>query len=228
MSPKVADPEIRSALIEAAARLLASEGPSALSTRRLAAEVGTSTMAVYTHFGGMDELHRAVRREGFERLMGYLDSVPRTRDPVADLCALGWAYCFNAIANPHLYRAIFLEAPIDDAEGAIGRPTFEQLITTVTRCIQAGRFRRADPESLAIQLWTAAHGMICAVLAHALSIEQIIEHFSAMARNLYVGFGDDPKTALRSINRARNRMQPPASTTPVIAINHEGSEGASQ
>jgi AcrR family transcriptional regulator len=223
MSPKVADPEVRSALIEAAARLLASEGPSALSTRRLAGEVGTSTMAVYTHFGGMDELHRAVTREGFQRLMDYLESVPRTRDPVADLCALGWAYCFNAIANPHLYRAIFLEAPIDEAEGAIGRPTFEQLIATVARCIEAGRFQAKDPESLAIQLWTAAHGMICAVLAGALSIEQITEHFSAMARNLYVGFGDDPKRAQRSISRARERMQPPPSTAPAIEVDHERS-----
>ncbi len=208
MSPKSADPDVRRALIEASARLLAKEGPAALSTRRLATEVGTSTMSVYTHFGGMDELQRAVREEGFQRLTSYLESVPTTRDPVADLSALGWAYCFNAIANPHLYRAIFLEAPIDERDGAIGRPTFEQLIKTVGRCIEAGRFQRADPESLAIQLWTAAHGMICAVFAHVLTLEEITEHFSAMARNLYVGFGDDSSAALRSIERARRRMQP--------------------
>jgi AcrR family transcriptional regulator len=210
MSPKVADPEMRSVLIETAAQLLSKKGPTALSTRRLASEVGTSTMAVYTHFGGMDELRRAVREEGFQRLMSYLESVPTTRDPVADLSALGWAYCFNALANPHLYRAIFLEAPSDDSEGTIGRPTFEQLISAVTRCVDAGRFGPADSESLAVQLWTAAHGMICAVLAHVLSLEEIIEHFSAMARNLYVGFGDDPDTAQRSIDRAQRRMQPAA------------------
>jgi AcrR family transcriptional regulator len=208
MSPKAADPDVRRALIEVSARLLAKEGPSALSTRRLATEVGTSTMAVYTHFGGMEELHRAVREEGFQRLMDHLRSVPTTRDPVADLSALGWAYCFNAVANPHLYRAIFLEVPVGEGESTIGRPTFEHLIDTVARCIQAGRFRPADSESLAIQLWTAAHGMICAVFAHVLTLEQITEHFSAMARNLYVGFGDDPAAALRSIKRARQRMQP--------------------
>ena len=212
MSPKLADPEVRTALIETAARLLAKEGPTALSTRRLANELGTSTMAVYTHFGGMDELHQAVRQEGFQRLMDYLQSVPRTRDPVADLSALGWAYCFNAVVNPHLYRAIFLEAPADEGD-SVGRPTFEQLITTIDRCIEAGRFAAADPESLAIQLWTAAHGMICAVLAHTLSIEQITEHFSAMARNLYVGFGDDPQKAQRSIARAQRRMQAHAPTS---------------
>ena len=59
---------LRPALIEAAARLIATEGASGLTLRRVADAVGTSTMAIYTHFGGMPELRRAVRREGFARL----------------------------------------------------------------------------------------------------------------------------------------------------------------
>jgi len=211
MSPKAADPKVRAALIEAAARLLARGGPPALTTRRLAEEVGTSTMALYTYFGGMEELRHAVRVEGFERLLGHLRSVPTTRDPVADLTALGWAYCFNALANPHLYRAIFLEAPGRE-EDPVGGVTFEQLLTGVTRCMDAGRFQTADADSLATQLWTAAHGMICAVLAGILTLEQVTGQLPAMALNLYVGFGDDARAARRSIERARRRMQPAART----------------
>jgi AcrR family transcriptional regulator len=225
MSPKTADGEIRQALIETAARILAKEGPTALSTRRLAAEVGTSTMALYTHFGGMEQLRSAIRHEGFARLMRFLESVPTTRDPVADLSALGWAYCFNALANPHLYRAIFLEAPAED-DVAVGRATFEQLISALDRCIDAGRFAPADPESLATQLWTAAHGMICAVLAHVLSIPEVIEQFSAMARNLYVGFGDDPARARRSIARAQRRMQTARGAAPPTPSAHLSAGGA--
>lgn len=210
VSPKVADPEVREALIDAAAGLLVREGPAALTTRRLAAEVGTSTMAVYTHFGGMDGLRRDLRKEGFARLTGYFDSVPVTRDPVADLSALGWAYCFNAVANPRLYRAVFLEAPIDAEDEAVGRAAVQQPIDTVARCIEAGRFRPADPESLGIQLWAASHGMITGVLARLLTLEEVIEHFSAMGVNLYVGFGDDRKRAERSIERAQRRMEPEA------------------
>jgi AcrR family transcriptional regulator len=212
VSPKVADPEVREALIETAAGLLAGEGPAALSTRRLAAELGTSTMAVYTHFGGMDGLHRAVREEGFARLTGYFDSVTTTRDPVADLAALGWAYCFNAVANPQLYRAVFLEPPLDSADEAIGAAAVQQPIDTVARCIEAGRFAPADPESLAVQTWAAAHGMITAVLAQLLTIEDVIEHFSAMGANLFVGFGDDRRRADRSIQRAQQRMREKAPT----------------
>ena len=206
MSPKVADPKVRASLIETAAALLAREGPTSLSTRRLAAELGTSTMAVYTHFGGMDGLHRAVREEGFARLTGYFDSVTASRDPVADLAALGWAYCFNAVANPQLYRAVFLEPPIDSADQAVGAAAVQQPIDTVARCIDAGRFAPADPESLALQTWTAAHGMITAVLARLLTIEDVIEHFSAMGVNLFVGFGDDRRRAERSIERAQRLM----------------------
>jgi len=42
-----------------------------VSARRLARELGTSTMVVYTHFGGMDELSRQVMRP-----VGSKDSEP--------------------------------------------------------------------------------------------------------------------------------------------------------
>src|SRR5687768_10488279 len=114
MSPKAADPKVRTSLIDAAARLLAEEGPHALTTRRLATEVGTSTMAVYTYFSGMDELRHAVRVEGFDRLAGYLERVaPDPDDPMVELRQLGAAYITNAFVNPHLYRFMFMEKPSD-------------------------------------------------------------------------------------------------------------------
>jgi AcrR family transcriptional regulator len=207
MSPRVADQEIRDALLDAAAELLVREGATALTTRRLAGEVGTSTMAVYTHFGGMEGLRRAVRREGFARLTDYFDDVQATEDPVADLSALGWAYCFNAVANPQLYRAVFLEAPIDEEDVALGRAAVQYPIDTVARCIEAGRFNPADPESVAIQLWVAGHGMVTGLLARLLTLEQVIENFSDLGCNLYVGFGDDAERARRSIEHAEQRMR---------------------
>ena len=56
------DPHLRERTINTAARLLATEG--GISARRLARELGTS-MVVYTHFGGMDELTRHVMRRVF-------------------------------------------------------------------------------------------------------------------------------------------------------------------
>ena len=64
--PRTADPGVRVALVERAAEMLARR--EVVTLRALVDSVGTSTMAVYTHFGGMAGLWRAVRQEGFTRL----------------------------------------------------------------------------------------------------------------------------------------------------------------
>src|SRR5436309_15180812 len=103
------DSGLRDALMESAGHLIATEGPTRLTLRRLAEAVGTSTMAIYTHFGGMPELRRAVRREGFARLTARLAGVARADDPLADLARIGHAYYENATTNPDLYRIVFME-----------------------------------------------------------------------------------------------------------------------
>ncbi|MCU1352735.1 MAG: TetR family transcriptional regulator [Acidimicrobiales bacterium] len=168
--PRTADPSVRTGLVEAAARLIATEGPSALSTRRLASEVGVSTMAVYTHFGGMDELVRAVVHAAFDRLAAEMAAAPRSDDPLADLGALGVAYRRNALTDPNLYLAMFGPHPPlpyepTDADRVHGLSTFATLVDAVRRCIDAGALRPGDPEQMASQLWAAAHGAVMLELA---------------------------------------------------------------
>lgn len=163
-------PDIKQRLIEAAAQLLADEGPGGLSTRRLAAEVGTSTMAVYTHFGGLPELVRAVVGEGFARLAAHLTAVPETDDPLADLAALGQAYRANALDNPNLYAVMFGSASLGgyrlhDDELDEGRYTYEVLVAAAQRTIDAGIFKPADANAIAAQLWAATHGFVMLELA---------------------------------------------------------------
>ena len=83
------------------------KAPSAVTARRLATEVGASTMAVYTHFGSMDELLVGLWRLGFARFGAALDGPSVTGDPVADWVAQGWAYRRFAHHNQHLYRVMF-------------------------------------------------------------------------------------------------------------------------
>jgi AcrR family transcriptional regulator len=193
------DPAVRIALIEAAARLIDEEGSASLTARRLAAEVGASTTAVYTHFGGMEALRRTLRIEGFKRLAGYMSEVRRTQDPIADLAALGAAYCRNGLANPHLYRVMFLETPLDEADGAVGLESFEVVASTVERSVAAGRIRHTDPWALAIQVWLICHGMVAAVLADMLSPTDLVTYLSETSCSLLTGLGDDSHAAKRSV-----------------------------
>src|SRR5436190_2939897 len=130
---------MRPALIEAAARLIATEGAAGLTLRRVTEEVGTSTMAVYTHFGGMPELRQSVRREGFARLAERLARVDESDDPVAELAMLGIAYNANATSNPHMYRAMHVGLPLDEDDAGAQTATVNVLTAAVRRCIAAGR-----------------------------------------------------------------------------------------
>jgi AcrR family transcriptional regulator len=202
VSPRVADPAVRTALLEAAARLIATEGSAGLTLRRVADEVGTSTMAVYTHFGGMQNLRQEVRREGFARLRAHLDGVRPGGDPLADLARLGWAYHDNALENPNLYRAMFMDSA-EPAPDGIGLDTFEQLVTGVDRCLAAGRFRAADPYGLALQLWSMAHGVIALQLSGLLDASLAVDTLEAGWRHLCAAFGDDPPATDQSFISAR-------------------------
>lgn len=207
MSPRAADESIRLELMEAAARILARNGPDALTTRRLASEVRTSTMAIYTHFAGMDDLRRAIRLEWFARLAAQLASIPRSADPVADLAAQGWAYFFSAIENEHLFRATVRD-PFDDPLVAMRlAESFQVLVDSVQRCTEAGRLSPGDPFARALQMWMMGNGALVACLGGFIKIDDAIGHFFEMALSLLTTYGDDPDAARASIERGRKRME---------------------
>lgn len=170
VSPRTSEPAVRERLLETAAELITEEGPAALSTRRLAQEVGTSTMAVYTHFGGLPQLVRAVVSEGFARLAEHLAAVPMTDDPLADLAELGVAYRANAHDNPHLYAVMFGSASLGGYrltrdELAEGRYTFDMLVAGTQRVMDAGIWKAGDAEAVVGQLWCSLHGFVMLELA---------------------------------------------------------------
>jgi AcrR family transcriptional regulator len=207
---------LRLELIEAAARLIAAEGAKGLTLRRVADAVGTSTMAIYTHFGGMPELRHAVRQEGFSRLAAHMGVVEQTDDPVADLAFLGLAYFQNATDNRDLYRAMFMEQPLDAEEAEIGLDTFEILVGGVERCITDGRFRRADAEGVATQLWALAHGVVTLEIAGIIDPGRALHAFGSASLNLFTGYGVERGAARRSLADALARSQ------ETVAKSHTG------
>ncbi|PYC76554.1 TetR/AcrR family transcriptional regulator [Micromonospora arborensis] len=193
---------MRTMLVEAAARVLAEEGAAALTSRRLAAEIGSSTMVVFSRFQSMAEIHWAVREEGFARLNARLDALTASDDPVADLVAAGAVFFNSGLANPHLYKAMFIDRPPEDDN--LGTETFERLVALIQRCVAAGRFSAAQ-ESLvpvwAAQLWSMRHGLVTMTVAELLPSEQARFVLDDMAYRLLVGYGDDPGRAKLSIEQ---------------------------
>jgi AcrR family transcriptional regulator len=165
VSEEPTDTDVRRRLIEVAADILSEDGPAALSARRLARDAGTSTMAVYTHFGGMPALVRAVVAEGFARLYARVAEVEQTDDPLMDLIASSAAYRAHALADPHLFSVMFGSASLGQyrlttEELEVGLAAFDQLAAIVARVMAAGAIRQGDPRAVAGQFWAALHGYV--------------------------------------------------------------------
>jgi AcrR family transcriptional regulator len=81
--------ETREALLDAAERIVESEGPQALTVRGVADAVDTSSRAVYSLFGSKDGLVVALGQRAFQMLGARIEALPRTGDPAADLVEAG-------------------------------------------------------------------------------------------------------------------------------------------
>lgn len=100
--------DLSRALIDAARRVLETEGPGALSLRAVAREAGVSPAAPYHHFKDKGDLLDAVAHEGWD-LLGEAMSNARANaaSPQSAMAELGVAYVRFARENPALYRVMY-------------------------------------------------------------------------------------------------------------------------
>jgi AcrR family transcriptional regulator len=220
MTPAISPTErnVRAELLHAAVAILNEDGPDALQTRKIASAAGTSTMAVYTHFGGMPALIAAVADEGLRQFDAAL-TMPPTSDPVADLMATGIAYRRYAIERPHMYRLMFgstsahgIHAPSHDlltltvAEINDHYPSFAHVVRGVHRCMLAGRIAAGSPSddgtvvAIATQFWSSIHGFVMLELAgfygaHGSAVGPVL---AALTTNLLISLGDSPERVRES------------------------------
>ncbi|WP_205876430.1 TetR/AcrR family transcriptional regulator [Mycobacterium camsae] len=208
---------VRDEMLHAAVDLLNEHGPDALQTRKVARAAGTSTMAVYTHFGGMRDLIAAVAEEGLRQFAIAL-TVPETDDPVADLMAVGAAYRRYAIERPHMYRLMFgstsahgIKAPAGNvlsltlAEIEQQESSFSQVVRAVHRSMLAGRITAAAPDddaavvATAAQFWALIHGFVMLELAGFYGDDgAALPVLAGMTTNLLVALGDSTDRVHRS------------------------------
>jgi AcrR family transcriptional regulator len=205
---------MRDELLHVAVGILNQDGPDGLQTRKIASAAGTSTMAVYTYFGGMSGLIAAIAQEGLREFDAAM-TMPATADPVADLMATGIAYRRYAIERPHMYRLMFgstsahgINAPAHDvltlslAEINDHYPSFAHVVRGVHRSMQAGRIARSSADdatvvAVAAQFWASVHGFVMLELAGYCGIKgsAVGPVLGALTTNLLIALGDSPEHA---------------------------------
>jgi AcrR family transcriptional regulator len=168
---RVAD--LKERLVEAGLRILREDGAAELTVRRIAETAGTSTMGVYTRFGGRTGVLESIYDRGFEVLRESFEALPDNPDPIGRILDLGLAYRRFGLANPALYAFLF-ERPLPDFDpdptarwGALNS-TFGVLVAAVSAAMAAGELATGpDPLHTAYLIWCIAHGLVSLELTHA-------------------------------------------------------------
>jgi AcrR family transcriptional regulator len=130
----------RTQLVEVAARLLATEGPDAVTTRAVALAAGVQAPTIYRLFGDKNGLLDAVAEHGFASYLARKPPVGADADPVESLHA-GWELHVGfGLANPGLFRLMYtaLRTPQGQAVAAAGTAILQ---ARVHRVAEAGRLR---------------------------------------------------------------------------------------
>ncbi len=166
--PKIYDQELKRRLLDEAGRVVTKHGLDALTLRRIAADAGTSTSAIYALIGGRDELILELFVEAYRSFGAAQFAVVPTGDTAVDLHALAVAYRAWALEHVYLYQVMFggvlgdLELTEEQRDSCL--ETLKPLQTVVSDglasgALQGGTADELDPELLGSGAWPGFAGV---------------------------------------------------------------------
>ncbi len=168
-------PELRDRVLSVAVGLLDREGVAGFTTRSIAREARTSTPAVYELFGDKGGLLREVYFEGFRLLRRYLEALPDSGDPRADLVELVELYRKfireNQILSQVMFSRPFLDFDPGPSEIEASGSVRIFIVERVRRCIDAGHLRGEETD-IAHVLVALIQGLAAAENARRLGTSQ--------------------------------------------------------
>lgn len=192
--------DLKAALISAAESLIQEKGIDALSLRSIAAEVGVSHMAPYSHFKNKSELFQAVAASGFTQLSNRMQSIKQANTSPKKLILLyGVEYINFACSNPQLYKLMLSQAQpavSEDKDTSNSHSDIPEsdLIKSSKRpyALLKGEFARlqSDQHMLKIQAqggWAMVHGLASLMIEGHIFIDEkssIIDFLSIASRSL--------------------------------------------
>ncbi|MGW1208186.1 TetR/AcrR family transcriptional regulator [Streptomyces sp. NPDC002499] len=134
--------DTRSALIEAAAELLAQSPGGDVSTRAISEAAGVQQPVLYRLFGDKNGLLTATVDYVWDQYLGSKRAAEKSPDPLQDLRA-GWdSHTAFALAHPNAYKLMFSSALGEQPEAAT--EAMRILRGVLDRLAQQGRLRVAS------------------------------------------------------------------------------------
>ncbi|GAB2794257.1 TetR/AcrR family transcriptional regulator [Amycolatopsis magusensis] len=146
--------------------MLAGQGVAGLTVRTIAATADSSTIAVYSRFGGRAGMLQALYHRAFEQLGAVFAALPPcTDDRERDALDLAVAYRRFALENPPRYAFMF-ERPLADfdPDPELRHHVLQFTLTTILGRATPPGASDEDGFTCSYLLWTTMHGLISAEL----------------------------------------------------------------
>lgn len=184
-------------MLDAADRLVASNGPTALTIRGLAAEAGVAPMSIYNRFTDKAGVLQALFVRGFQLLLSHI-SAPELRAPVADasdavdrLRRSSLAYRRFATTFPGTYSLMFDQTPAPfeptDEGMACAAGAFGALVALVEQAQAAGGIVGGSSAEIAQRMWASIHGSVSLELRNICFVQDTDAHYAALVETLLAG-----------------------------------------
>ncbi|MFM9863694.1 MAG: TetR/AcrR family transcriptional regulator [Micropepsaceae bacterium] len=157
--------DLRTALVAEALKLLEKQDLEALSLREVARNVGVSATAVYRHFPSKESLLKALAERGLVLLAEQQKWAAAKAAGAAAFAQTGRAYVRFALANPNLFRLIFIHTPgrlRPDVESPEGSPA--RLLRGYVAHALGPRASAEQVFVAALQAWSLVHGLSMLIL----------------------------------------------------------------
>lgn len=158
---------LRSALLQAAERILERDGLQGLTLRAAAREAGVSHAAPKNHFGDLAGLLSDLAAAGFHQIAATMQAGARATDPPGErLKAIGRGYVAFARAHPGLFQLMYRSERLN-----MGRPALGDAVMASARVLFGGVAAvREQDLSAALTLAQAAHVASAWSLVHGFAM----------------------------------------------------------
>lgn len=173
--------DLKNALIKAGVQILAKEGVSGLSLRKVAKQAGVSHAAPYSHFADKQALIAAISTEGFKQLYVQIEEIVKARqnEPPALLVETAWSYVEFALNEPDRFKLMFSSVLEKEKEYPdfvhFSQENFSQIVEVVKICQAAGVLRPGPADLTTVSIWGAVHGLVMLVLEGQIS-HTVLDH----------------------------------------------------
>lgn len=158
--------DLRTALVDAARRLVSRHGAHEVSLRAIARAAGVSAAAPYHHFDDREAILAAVATEGFVSLRESMEARAAEAgvdaDPFRRLQAAGVAYVGFAAAQPELYRLMFSGLVSDRARYPELWSAADNAFAALQNLLAAARPTSrtgSNGDAVALTAWSTVHGL---------------------------------------------------------------------